>query len=106
MKYISYDELKSTFEKILLKNGFDEETSSLSAKLFADNSLDGIYSHGVNRFPRVMSYIEKGYINPKANLRWCLLSERSSAGTESWRWEIPMLTRRWTERLSLLNSSV
>lgn len=66
MKYIPYEELKNTFEKILLKKGFDEETSSLSAKLFADNSLDGIYSHGVNRFPRVMSYLEKGYINPKA----------------------------------------
>jgi 3-dehydro-L-gulonate 2-dehydrogenase len=29
-----------------------------------ENSIDGIYSHGVNRFPRIISYLEKGYIKP------------------------------------------
>ncbi len=63
---INYEEMKQVFKKILLKKGFLEQTAELSATLFAQNSLDGVYSHGVNRFPRVMSYIEKGYIDPKA----------------------------------------
>ena len=32
--------------------------------VFAQNSLDGIYSHGINRFPRVVEYLDKGEINP------------------------------------------
>ncbi len=63
---ISYEEMKQVFKKTLLKKGFLEQTAELSSTLFAQNSLDGVYSHGVNRFPRVISYIEKGYINPKA----------------------------------------
>lgn len=35
-----------------------------AATVFAQNSLDGIYSHGINRFPRVVEYLDKGEINP------------------------------------------
>ncbi len=61
---VQYDEMVKEFTRVLIKYGFSEEKAKLSAKLFADNSLDGVYSHGVNRFPRVISYIEKGYIKP------------------------------------------
>jgi 3-dehydro-L-gulonate 2-dehydrogenase len=30
------------------------------------NSLEGVYSHGVNRFPRFVKYIREGYIKPDA----------------------------------------
>ncbi|WP_372712817.1 3-dehydro-L-gulonate 2-dehydrogenase [Ilyobacter sp.] len=62
MLRIKYDDMVKEFERILLKKGFDAKTANRSARLFADNSLDGVYSHGVNRFPRVMSYVDKGYI--------------------------------------------
>jgi 3-dehydro-L-gulonate 2-dehydrogenase len=63
---VGFDELKSEFKRILLKKGFSEERADQSAKLFAETSCDGIYSHGVNRFPRVIEYIDKGYIDVNA----------------------------------------
>lgn len=66
MVRVPYEELKAEFKRILLKKGFDAESAEIAAKTFADNSCDGVYSHGVNRFPRVMAYIDKGLINPKA----------------------------------------
>ena len=51
---------------ILVKNGFDEKRAEESAKNFADSSLDGVYSHGYQRFPRVIDYIQKGYIDVNA----------------------------------------
>ena len=63
---IPYDEMKETFEKILLKYGFPEKTAARAAVMFTDNSCDGVASHGLNRFPRVLSYIAKGHIDPHA----------------------------------------
>lgn len=63
---ISHNEMIQEFKRILTRKGFSEEDAYESAKLFTENSLDGVYSHGVNRFPRVVSYIDKGYINPVA----------------------------------------
>jgi len=48
----------------LIKYGVGEEIAEKSAENFVANSLDGVYSHGVNRFPRVISYLQKGYIKP------------------------------------------
>ena len=63
---IKYDELKTLFKKILISRGFSEKNALAAATVFADNSLDGIYSHGCNRFPRVISYLDKKEIDPKA----------------------------------------
>jgi 3-dehydro-L-gulonate 2-dehydrogenase len=63
---IQYDDMKSEFKRVLLKNGFTEQKADEAAISFTNNSCDGVYSHGVNRFPRVIEYIEKGYIKPDA----------------------------------------
>lgn len=63
---IKYEELENKFKSILASRGFSEENAKAAASVFARNSLDGIYSHGVNRFPRVISYIDKGEIDPSA----------------------------------------
>ena len=51
---VSYDELKELFNQILLQRGLYEDDAALLAKIVADNSLDGVYTHGVNRFPEVI----------------------------------------------------
>ncbi len=66
MPRISFEDLKAQFKRVLLKKGCDEATADLSAQLMTESSCDGVYSHGVNRFPRVVEYIDKGYINLKA----------------------------------------
>lgn len=63
---ISYDELLRRFKEILVSRGFTEDNAESAAQVFAQNSLDGIYSHGVNRFPRVVSYLDKKEIDPSA----------------------------------------
>jgi len=63
---IPYEQLKNTFETILLKKGVETQAAKIAAENFAQTSVDGIYSHGVNRFPRVVSYLEKGVIDGKA----------------------------------------
>ena len=59
---ISYQTLWEEFKRILISRGFREELAADAATVFAQNSLDGVYSHGLNRFTRVISYLDKGEI--------------------------------------------
>jgi 3-dehydro-L-gulonate 2-dehydrogenase len=63
---ISSDEMKSEFLRILLKNGFSEPGADKCAGIFTLNSLEGVYSHGVNRFYRFIKNIREGYVKPDA----------------------------------------
>ena len=63
---ISYEEMLNEFKRILLKRGLDEATVHEAAENFAQTSLDGVYSHGINRFPRIIDYIDRGVIQPNA----------------------------------------
>jgi 3-dehydro-L-gulonate 2-dehydrogenase len=63
---INFQEMKNEFKRVLLEKGFNEKMADEAAQLFAETSCDGVYSHGVNRFPRVIEYIDKGYIDVKA----------------------------------------
>ncbi len=66
MPRISFEDMKAQFKHVLIKKGCDEGTADLSAQLMTETSCDGVYSHGVNRFARVVEYIDKGYIDLKA----------------------------------------
>jgi 3-dehydro-L-gulonate 2-dehydrogenase len=63
---IPYHELKKQFETILLKYGFEKQKAALCANIFANNSRDGVYSHGLNRFPTFIQYVKDGHINVQA----------------------------------------
>jgi len=60
---ISYEELKTKLENILRRLEFSEQKAELCSKIFADNSRDGVHSHGVNRFPVFVEYAKQGIIN-------------------------------------------
>lgn len=77
---IKYEDLLKTFEDILISRGFSKENAYSAATIFATNSLDGIYSHGANRFPRVVSYLDKKEIDPSA-IATC---EEKFAALERW----------------------
>lgn len=66
MKRIAYAEMVDQFARVLEKNGLAPEDARDSAVIFAQNSLAGVYSHGLNRFPRVVDYLQKGRIDPTA----------------------------------------
>lgn len=63
---VMYEEMKTVFYKVLIKQGFESDLAMENAQLFAQNSLDGVYTHGLNRFPRTIDYITKGYIKVNA----------------------------------------
>lgn len=63
---IPYHELKSEFVRILLKVGFNTERAQRCADLFALNSLEGVNSHGINRFSLFIRNIREGFIKPEA----------------------------------------
>jgi 3-dehydro-L-gulonate 2-dehydrogenase len=63
---ISYQEIYDSLLKVLLKTGFAADRAELCARLFAETSRDGVYSHGLNRFPRFMEMIRNGIIDVHA----------------------------------------
>src|ERR1035437_6527571 len=54
----------SEFQQILLIRGFAEEKALQCAKIFTNNSIDGVYSHGVNRFASFIKMVDDGFIKP------------------------------------------
>ena len=63
MTLVSYEELLSVLTDILTVIGFAEERAEQCAKLFADATCDGVYSHGLNRFPRFIEMIRRNVID-------------------------------------------
>ena len=64
MKRVPYETMVNEFKRVLVKKGFTEDRAEAAAVIFAQNSLAGVYSHGLNRFPRVVEYLDKGEIDP------------------------------------------
>lgn len=59
---IPFQDLKDHLQVILEKYGFTKEKAGKLAEVFSQSSLDGVYSHGVNRFGRFIDTIRKGYV--------------------------------------------
>lgn len=64
--FIPAVQMKSEFVRILANHGFPDVKADKCAEIFTLNSLEGVYSHGIYRFPRFVEYIKKGYIRPNA----------------------------------------
>jgi len=60
---ISYHEIYESLLGALVKTGFANDRAELCARLFADTSRDGVYSHGLNRFPRFIETIRNGIVD-------------------------------------------
>ena len=63
---VPYETMFGEFLRVLNKYGITGEDAALSAKLFADASRDGIYTHGLNRFPKFIKSIENGSVDVNA----------------------------------------
>ena len=71
--HLGYEELKQEFKRVLLGCGVSETKAEACATLFADTTETGVYSHGVNRFPRFIEQLKAGHVRPEAEPA-CLLS--------------------------------
>jgi 3-dehydro-L-gulonate 2-dehydrogenase len=63
---IRYEEMLECLLRVLLKQGFEQQRAHLCARLFTEASRDGVYSHGLNRFPQFIRMIRDGIIEVNA----------------------------------------
>lgn len=63
---VSLECLFQQFKRVLLKYGFSEEKSAACARIFTDNTGDGVLSHGINRFPTFIDYVRRGVVKADA----------------------------------------
>ncbi len=64
---VPYNDLFERFHRVLFQAGLAEDRAELVARLFAENQRDGVYSHGLNRFPRLVERIRSKEIDAEAN---------------------------------------
>jgi len=60
---IPFYQLRAELKRVLLSLGFTNEKAELCAGIFAENSRDGVYSHGLNRFPVFVQSIKDKLVN-------------------------------------------
>ncbi|HEX8146470.1 MAG TPA: 3-dehydro-L-gulonate 2-dehydrogenase [Pyrinomonadaceae bacterium] len=77
---VSYEELQQTLRRALLKVGFEDGRAELCARLIAETDRDGVYTHGLNRFPRFLEMVGKGVVDVNARPS-CV---ESHGGLERW----------------------
>ncbi len=77
---IEAQEMKQVFYKVLLKEGFNEQKALTCAEIFTESSVDGVYTHGVNRFPIFVEYVQKKYVDPQAEP----VLKNAVGGLEQW----------------------
>ncbi len=64
---ITFDEVCRTLLNILGDRGFSSDRAERCARLFAEASRDGVYSHGLNRFPTFIETIRNGNVDVNAH---------------------------------------
>ena len=69
MDRIPFNEVRETLAGVLLKLGFTAERAQACARLFAETTCDGVYTHGINRFPRFVAMVRNGSIDVEAEPR-------------------------------------
>ena len=80
MPRVPYQDVYNELLRVLRAEGFAEERATLCARLFADTTRDGVYSHGLNRFPRFMETVRRGVVNVKAEAE----RQRALGALEQW----------------------
>ena len=63
---IPFEQMKAEIKRIMIKAGLTEEQACTCAQIHTESSRDGVYSHGLNRVPRFIDYVNKGWVNLKA----------------------------------------
>ena len=77
---IPYNELYNTFFEILMNRKVEETKAKKLAQTIADSTLDGVVSHGVNRFSNLIGLIDNKTIDIEANPSL----EQSFGAMEQW----------------------
>lgn len=63
---VAYQDVEDVLSRIFTRLGFDSEGAKSCARVFAEASRDGVPSHGINRVPRFVSYVQAGVVDVRA----------------------------------------
>lgn len=66
MLRVSFDDLYQALYKAMLALCIPEDRAARCARLFAETTRDGVYTHGLNRFPRFSAMVQNGSIDVNA----------------------------------------
>jgi 3-dehydro-L-gulonate 2-dehydrogenase len=66
MLRVPFDDLYAALLRAMQHLGLQEERAALCARLFADTTCDGVYTHGLDRFPRFAEMVANGCIDVNA----------------------------------------
>src|SRR5271170_8437125 len=66
MLRIPFDELYASLHRSMQQLGLSEDRAALCARLFAETTRDGVYTHGLNRFPRFAASVANGSVDVNA----------------------------------------
>ncbi len=66
MARVPFQILCDEFYRVLATVGYTDERAKLCARLFAENQRDGVYSHGLNRFPGFVTGLKSKQIDFRA----------------------------------------
>ena len=61
---ISYEDLFNLMKEKLVKHSCPEDLATRAARNMASSSRDGVLSHGVYRFERLITMIDSGFVKP------------------------------------------
>jgi 3-dehydro-L-gulonate 2-dehydrogenase len=63
MLRVPFEDLFAALRRAMLDLGLKEERAAHCARLFAETTRDGVYTHGLNRFPRFAETVRNGSID-------------------------------------------
>ncbi|MBL9209609.1 MAG: 3-dehydro-L-gulonate 2-dehydrogenase [Opitutaceae bacterium] len=66
MPRVPFPDLVSELHHVLSRQGVPEPRAALVARLFAENQRDGVFSHGLYRFPGFVALLKSGRLDPHA----------------------------------------
>lgn len=78
---IPSEKMQDVLHQLFLKFKFSEEKARLMADVFTENSLAGVYSHGINRVGPFIQFVKEGLVNVDAE------AEKSSTFGSIERWD-------------------
>ena len=60
---VPFETVKETVKKAFLNAGLTEEQAEECARIHTQSSCDAVYSHGLNRLPRFVDSVHKGWVD-------------------------------------------
>lgn len=63
---VPFDVMQKTVAQAFIRAGMNEQDAATCARIHTESSCDGIYSHGLNRVPRFVDFLKRGWVNKDA----------------------------------------